>query len=74
MTDARDPMSVFTPSFPTLVKLGSAIVHADEYVATGYGVDLDVFCQLLSDPDVQAWLTLMRSGAFLPVKRSEDPS
>ena len=58
------------PSLDLLVKLGSAIVHADEYLGPGsHPYDLDGFRSLLHDPEVKAWLDEGTGMAFLPIKR-----
>jgi hypothetical protein len=56
------------PSTQLLCKLGSALVHADEYLSTdGRGVDLQEFKQRIADEEVQQWLIAM--GPLLPLKR-----
>lgn len=59
---------------PTLaVKLGSAIVHADEAMsADGHAADESAFRSILADPEVSAWLAAMNELALLPVKRNPD--
>lgn len=47
------------PSLQLLVKIGSALIHAEDLIA---------FRVLMQDADVQAWIKEM--GAFLPVKRN----
>jgi hypothetical protein len=60
--------------FPTttlLVKLGSALVHAEELVEPGaHPFDLEAFKQLVNDPEVREWRAAMDALALLPVKRS----
>ena len=54
-----------------LVKLGSIIVHADEFLSEGgHEFDKVAFEQGLSDPEVMAWIKEMTSQGFLPVKRT----
>jgi hypothetical protein len=58
------------PSLPLLVKLGSIIVHADEFTTPGgHEFDLVAIKQLLADPEVEAWIKDM--GALLPVMRQK---
>ena len=64
-------MNPLSPSVLLLVKLGSAIVHADEFhSAGGHEFDLVAMKQLLADPEVIAWISEMTKMAMLPVKRS----
>lgn len=59
------------PEVRLLTKLGSMIVHADEFMgAGGHEFDLEAFRSLLADPDVAGWLDSMRAMALLPLKRS----
>lgn len=59
------------PDATTLAKLGSAIVHAEEFLsATGHNNDLVAFRAILSDPAIAEWLQVMTKAAMLPVKRS----
>ncbi|MGH3053359.1 MAG: hypothetical protein ACRDL7_00085 [Gaiellaceae bacterium] len=56
------------PSLSLLSKLGSIVVHAEEFFSPkGHGFDRDVLMILLADADVQAWIRAM--GVYLPVKR-----
>jgi hypothetical protein len=58
------------PNLGLLVKLGSAIVHADEFLSPdGHPFDLEEFKSLLNDAEVQAWLEEGAGMAFLPIKR-----
>jgi len=60
-----DPLK---PELPLLMKLGSIIVHAEEYLGdTGNPVDRVALEALLKEADVQEWIRDM--GVFLPVKR-----
>ena len=53
-----------------LTKLGSAVVHADEYLSPStHPYDLAAFKQLIEDQEVQDFMTTMRSMALLPVRR-----
>lgn len=65
------PQPDFAPDFPTLVKLGSIIVHAKELISPGgHEFDKTALETLLADPGVKAWLKKMDDAAFLPVMRS----
>lgn len=62
-----DPLD---PSASLLIKLGSIIVHFDEFTsATGHPLDKQTADQLLKDEEVAEWLSEMTKLAFLPVKR-----
>lgn len=59
------------PSLTLLLKLGSAIVHADEYLSPhGHPLDKDEFHQLLKDPELVEWLAAMTKLALVPRKRN----
>jgi hypothetical protein len=53
----------------TQIKIAAMIVHADEYMDTGEGFDLNTFKSMLGLPDVQAWLCSMEKQCFLPLRR-----
>lgn len=58
------------PSMSVLMKLGSAVVHAEELISVnGHGFDRAAFEQMVADPELQAWIKAMRREALLPVKR-----
>lgn len=60
-----------SPPASLLVKLGSIIVHFEEYNEPGaHPYDLQTAQQLLSDPEVRTWLTEMGARAMIPLKRS----
>lgn len=62
--------SLTSPSLSLLVKLGSIVVHADEFTGrNGYEYDLVAMRQGLVDPEVTEWLEEMQRRGFLPVKR-----
>lgn len=62
-----DPLK---PSATLLIKLGSLVVHADEFHSSdGHKFDKVAFDQLLKDPEVVAWMQAMDKMAFLPKKR-----
>ena len=60
-----DPL---TPDLTTLIKLGSIVVHVEEWLsAKGHNFDRVVIESLLQDPGVIKWVKEM--GVYLPVKR-----
>jgi hypothetical protein len=64
---ASDPLK---PNATLLIKLGSIIVHLEEFVSVnGHPLDKQTAYQLLADEEVSAWLQEMTKRAFLPVKR-----
>lgn len=63
-------MDPFKPNLSLLVKLGSALVHADELVSPkGHAFDREALLTCLRDPEVVAWIDAMNQLAMLPVKR-----
>lgn len=61
---------VLNPSPTLLCKLGSIIVHADEYTSPdGHVFDASALRALLLDPEVQAWIVGMGEMALVPLKR-----
>lgn len=59
------------PGLSLLVKLGSLIVHADEYIHPGgQAIDREDFEIGLKDAEVEAWLKEGTKAALLPLKRS----
>ncbi len=60
------------PSVTLLVKIGSMIVHADEFTEPGgHEFDIHTFKTLMKDPEVAAWLAAGSASAMLPKKRSD---
>jgi len=58
------------PDTSLLVKLGSIAVHIEEAMsAKGHHFDLVALRQLVSDPEVKAWLREMDKMALVPRKR-----
>lgn len=58
------------PAISLLCKLGSIIVHADEFTSPdSHHFDFKAMRALMSDPEVAEWLKGMQTAAFLPVKR-----
>lgn len=72
----NDPLH---PPVTVLIKLGSALVHAEEAVAEvqrgGYAAalqfDIPAFESVRRDAEVEEWMLAMAEMAFLPVKRSD---
>lgn len=63
-----DPMR---PSPSLLIKIGSAMIHAEELIETKMkhaAFDIPAFETVSKDPEVVEWKKAM--GAFLPRKRS----
>lgn len=65
-----DPLK---PSPQLLAKLGSLIVHYDEFHSfnDGHPYDLQAARQLSEDPEVGKWLDGMGALALIPKKRME---
>lgn len=62
--------AVLHPSMQLLCKLGSIAVHAEEGTSPQrHRFDIIALKNLLSDPEVMAWMEGMQKAAFLPVKR-----
>lgn len=62
------PDDPLTPSLPLLSKLGSIIVHLDEFLsAKSHPLDRIALEPLLRDEEVRTWIKAM--GVYLPVKR-----
>lgn len=58
------------PSVSVAIKLASIAVHVEEFnQGGGHAVDIQVATALCSDPEVVAYLDLLRPLALLPVKR-----
>lgn len=67
----NDPLADFAqPSLQLLVKIGSALVHAEEYHSPkGHPLDLDAFKSAMTDPEIQNWISAGTENGLLPVKR-----
>lgn len=60
-----DPLK---PSLPLLSKIGSIVVHAEEFLSDkGHHYDSTALLMLLADPEVRQWIKDM--GVYLPVMR-----
>lgn len=64
-----DPLK---PDALLLMKLGSALVHAEEFLSdSGHPADKVAFDTIMmKEPTVRAWLDQMTELALVPVKRS----
>ena len=65
-----DPLK---PSVALLAKLGSLIIHYDEFHSfnAGHPYDLQTARQLQDDPEVEEWLDTMGALALVPKKRAD---
>lgn len=69
-TNKEETMDPLKPNATLLVKLGSLIVHFEEWQsAKGHQFDRIAIETLQNDPDVQSWFAAMHKMAMLPVKR-----
>ena len=58
------------PSMSLLSKVGSLILHAEEFMSyTGHFVDKTEFDRLMVDPEIKEWLQSMDELALVPKKR-----
>lgn len=63
-------MLALKPELSLLVKLGSIVVHVEELLSPkGHPFDETAIRGLLSDPEVQEWLTKMDRMGFMPKPR-----
>lgn len=63
-------MDILKPSTTLLIKLGSLIVHYDEFTShKGHEIDKTTIDSLLKDPEVKEWMEKMNEAALLPIKR-----
>ena len=64
-------MDPLHPPLSLLVKLGSALVHADEFMSPGgHKFDKAALDTVANDVEVEEWLKAMDSMGFLPKRRS----
>jgi hypothetical protein len=59
-----DPLK---PQLALLVKLGSIVVHAQEFIDTDNEFDRIAMIPILDDPEVKRWIDNM--GVYLPLMR-----
>lgn len=70
MTEANKPVDPLKPNAQLLVKLGSLIVHYEEFNSNkGHPMDKTAIDSLMSDEDVKSWMKKMNELALLPIKR-----
>ncbi len=63
-------MDPLTPSPALLAKLGSAVIHADEFMSPNGDIrDLEAFKSLMGDAEVKEWLEAMGEIALITLKR-----
>lgn len=63
---------VLKPDAGLLIKLGSALIHAEEFLSPhGHPFDKNTFDTLMRDPEIIEWIKEMDKLALLPKKRSE---
>ncbi len=63
-------MDVLKPTPQLLIKLGSLIVHYEEFVSpNGSVIDKQTIDAMMKQDDVKEWFTEMRKLALLPLKR-----
>lgn len=64
---------IYSPLLPdaqTLIKLGSIIVHWEEYNSkNGHFLDLQTIEAMMEQDDVKKWFAEMNKMALLPLKR-----
>jgi hypothetical protein len=62
-----DPLK---PSISLLCKLGSLIIHTDEFLSpSGHPIDKCSIDNLMRDPEVKEWLKQMADNALIVLKR-----
>ena len=61
-----DPLK---PDATLLIKLGSLLVHYEEFIETEEPLDMEAAQMLTDDPDVVEWRDQMNKLALLPLKR-----
>lgn len=66
-------MDPLKPDPTLLCKLGSIIIHFEEFMSNdGHYLDKDALDALLANDDIQDWLLAMEDMALLPRKRNKD--
>lgn len=65
---------MFPISMALAAKLGSLVVHLEEAASNdGHAFDKIATEQLVRDPEIQAFVEMLREKALVPVKRKELP-
>jgi hypothetical protein len=63
-------MDALNPSPQVLIKIGSLLVHYQEFNSSdGHYVDKAAIDSLEQDEDIQEWLRVMAEAALVPLKR-----
>jgi hypothetical protein len=63
-------VGMFTITVSLACKLGSILVHVDEFLGPkGHQFDRVALETLMQDPEVEAWLTEMDDAALIPKRR-----
>lgn len=65
------PSDPFNPSPALLAKIGSALVHAEEFISgDGHHFDRTAFDALMADEELVEWQAEMHVRGRLPFKRA----
>jgi hypothetical protein len=65
-------VDALTPSPRLLSKLGSIVIHAEEYLSPdAHDFDREAIRSLLLDLEVREWLSAMEVLAMVPLRRSK---
>jgi hypothetical protein len=68
---AAKPVNPTVPSLPVLMKLGSIVVHAQEFFsAYSHPADRIALEVLLGDEEVVEWLKQMAAMSLVPLRRN----
>ena len=63
-------MNALTPEPSLLAKIGSIVIHCDEFMSEeSHPFDANALHTLVHDPEVVEWLQHMRTLAMIPEKR-----
>lgn len=69
----RNTIEPLAPDVRTLAKIGSILIHIEEFFGSGsHHFDKTAIDSLMADGDVIGWIEGMRKLALLPVKRTAD--
>lgn len=67
----RNTIEPLNPDVHTLAKIGSILIHVEEFLGSGsHHFDKAAIDSLMADPDVIGWIEGMRKLALLPLSRS----
>ena len=60
------------PSTALLAKLGSVVIHCEEYLSPhGHAFDLSALTSLIKDNEIRTWLDEMQELALVPKPRTK---